>query len=85
MSPLAQLFAPPWGYVIAFVWGALWGSFYNVLIVFGEKRRASLIKPASHCLGCGTAIKAYDNIPIVSYLLLRGRCRRCKTRFQLKH
>jgi leader peptidase (prepilin peptidase)/N-methyltransferase len=82
---LEALFGPPVGYVLAFVWGALWGSFYNVVVVWGTGRRASLVRPASHCLACGTAIRAYDNIPLVSYLVLRGRCRACGERFSPRY
>jgi leader peptidase (prepilin peptidase) / N-methyltransferase len=82
---LETLFGPPVGYVLAFVWGALWGSFSNVMVVWGTGRRASLVRPASHCLACGTPIKAFDNIPLVSYLVLRGRCRACGARFSPRY
>jgi leader peptidase (prepilin peptidase)/N-methyltransferase len=84
-STLEVLFGPPVGYVLAFVWGALWGSFYNVVVVWGTGRRASLVTPASHCLECGAPIRAYDNIPLVSYLVLRGRCRDCGARFSPRY
>ena len=61
-----------------FVAGAVVGSFLNVCIhrlPAGE----SVVFPASHCPHCQTPIKPYDNIPIASYLLLRGRCRHCGT------
>jgi leader peptidase (prepilin peptidase)/N-methyltransferase len=82
---LATILGPPVGYVLAFVWGALWGSFYNVVIVYGEGRRSSIVRPGSHCLACGTPIRCYDNIPILSYLLLRGRCRACGARFSSRY
>jgi leader peptidase (prepilin peptidase)/N-methyltransferase len=82
---LETLFGPPVGYVLAFVWGALWGSFYNVMVVWGTGRRASLVRPASHCLECQTPIRAWDNIPLVSYLVLRGRCRACGARFSPRY
>ena len=82
---LQALFGPPVGYVLASVWGALWGSFYNVMVVWGTGRRASLVRPASHCLACGTPIRAYDNIPLVSYLVLRGHCRTCGARFSPRY
>lgn len=63
-------------YAVAFVFGALWGSFLNVCIVRLPARR-SVVRPASHCLRCGGRIRWYDNVPIVSYALLRGRCRAC--------
>jgi leader peptidase (prepilin peptidase)/N-methyltransferase len=58
------------------VLGAIVGSFLNV-VAYRLPRHESLITPASHCPGCGTPVKPYDNIPILSYLLLRGRCRSC--------
>lgn len=58
------------------VFGALFGSFLNV-VAFRLPRRESVVKPRSRCTSCGTPIKPYDNIPVVSWLLLRGRCRSC--------
>jgi leader peptidase (prepilin peptidase) / N-methyltransferase len=63
-------------YLIAFVFGAIIGSFLNVCIhriPLGE----SIVSPPSHGLFCGKPIKWYDNIPIVSYVLLGGKCRDC--------
>ena len=68
----------------AAVFGALWGSFANVVIVRWPKEQ-SVLRPASHCTTCGTPIKAYDNIPILSYLLLRGRCRACGAKFSPRY
>jgi leader peptidase (prepilin peptidase)/N-methyltransferase len=58
------------------VLGAIVGSFLNV-VVHRLPRHESLIAPASHCPSCGTPVRPYDNIPILSWLLLRGRCRSC--------
>jgi len=69
--------------IIALI-GAAIGSFLNVCIrriPAGE----SLILPASHCPRCLHPIKYYDNIPIVSYLLLRGKCRHCRERISLQY
>src|SRR6478609_3387211 len=63
---------------LAGVFGAIFGSFLNV-VAYRLPRHESLIAPASHCPRCGTPVKPYDNIPIISYLLLRGRCRSCST------
>jgi leader peptidase (prepilin peptidase)/N-methyltransferase len=63
---------------LAGVLGAVFGSFLNV-VVYRLPRHESLVTPASHCPGCGTPVKPYDNIPILSWLLLRGRCRSCGT------
>jgi leader peptidase (prepilin peptidase)/N-methyltransferase len=56
--------------------GAMLGSFLNVCILRWP-REESVIRPRSHCPGCGQLIAWYDNIPILSWLILRGRCRRC--------
>jgi leader peptidase (prepilin peptidase)/N-methyltransferase len=63
--------------VFVFVFGLIIGSFLNVCIVRipGGK---SIVLPASACVKCGAPIRPYDNIPVVSYLLLRGKCRKCK-------
>jgi leader peptidase (prepilin peptidase) / N-methyltransferase len=58
------------------VLGAIMGSFLNV-VVYRLPRHESLVTPASHCPGCGTPVKPYDNIPVLSWLLLRGHCRAC--------
>jgi leader peptidase (prepilin peptidase) / N-methyltransferase len=58
------------------VFGAMIGSFLNV-VVYRLPRRESLVRPASHCPSCGMGVKPYDNVPILSWLLLRGRCRNC--------
>jgi leader peptidase (prepilin peptidase)/N-methyltransferase len=56
--------------------GASAGSFLNV-VIWRVPRGESIVSPPSHCPRCGERIKARDNIPIVSWLLLRGRCRNC--------
>jgi leader peptidase (prepilin peptidase)/N-methyltransferase len=58
------------------LFGAMIGSFLNV-VVYRLPRRESLVRPASHCTACGVAVKPYDNVPLLSWLLLRGRCRNC--------
>jgi leader peptidase (prepilin peptidase)/N-methyltransferase len=60
----------------AALFGLIIGSFLNV-VAWRVPRRESLVKPRSKCPGCGTAVKPYDNIPVVSWLLLRGKCRGC--------
>lgn len=62
--------------VMAGLLGAAFGSFGNV-IVHRVPRGQSLSRPPSSCPSCGTRIRSIDNIPIVSYVLLRGRCRNC--------
>jgi leader peptidase (prepilin peptidase)/N-methyltransferase len=56
--------------------GAIIGSFLNV-VIHRLPREESIVLPASSCPKCHTAIKPYDNIPVLSYLILRGRCRAC--------
>lgn len=66
------------------VLGAVFGSFLNV-VAERLPRRESLILPASHCGSCGTPIKPYDNVPLLSWLLLRGRCRACDARISIRY
>lgn len=56
--------------------GAIAGSFLNV-VAYRLPRRESVVWPRSHCPNCGAPVRSRDNVPIVSYLLLRGRCRNC--------
>ena len=92
--PLAAVLEPllrgPGGHIVAAVLGAMFGSFANVCIVRwpptdDHPHGRSIIKPGSHCPSCGHAVRWYDNIPIVSYLLLRGRCRDCGTSFSPRY
>ncbi len=62
--------------VIAFIFGAIIGSFLNV-VAHRLPRRESLVAPGSRCPSCEEPIVWYDNVPIVSWLVLRGHCRRC--------
>ncbi len=66
------------------VLGALVGSFLNV-VVHRLPRRESLVKPPSRCPSCETAIAPYDNVPVLSWLALRGRCRHCKTAISARY
>ncbi|HEX2409648.1 MAG TPA: prepilin peptidase [Solirubrobacteraceae bacterium] len=63
--------------MIAAVLGAVLGSFLNV-VAYRLPRGESLSRPRSHCPGCLTPIRPYDNVPVLSWLLLRGRCRSCR-------
>jgi len=62
--------------LLAFALGAIVGSFLNV-VIHRYPRGESIVFPASHCPHCNTPIKPYDNVPVLSWLLLRGRCRAC--------
>lgn len=77
-------------YTFVFVLGALWGSFGNVCIYRMPPSKEfptgrSVVAPASHCFECGTNVRWYDNVPLLSYLWLRGACRDCKTRFSPRY
>jgi len=71
-------------YIISIIFGALVGSFLNVCI-FRLPNEESIIWPGSHCPHCKKPIKFYDNIPVVSYFLLKGRCRYCKGSISLQY
>jgi len=64
--------------------GMMVGSFLNVCI-HRIPRRESVVRPRSHCPECGNTIRSYDNIPILSYLFLRGRCRFCRAPISLRY
>jgi leader peptidase (prepilin peptidase)/N-methyltransferase len=63
-------------YIILFILGSLIGSFLNVCI-YRIPRNLSIVSPASRCPSCNTPIKPYDNIPVISFILLGGKCRIC--------
>lgn len=65
-------------HVLVLAWGAIWGSFANVAI-WRVPRGASLLWPGSQCPACGEPVRWFDNVPVLSYALLRGRCRVCDT------
>ena len=65
------------GYIFSFLFGAMIGSFLNV-VIHRVPNEESIVFPNSACPRCGKAIKAYDNIPIFSWLILGGKCRSCK-------
>jgi leader peptidase (prepilin peptidase)/N-methyltransferase len=70
--------------LIAFVFGSMLGSFLNVCIVRLPKGE-SIVSPPSHCPSCKARLLFYHNIPLLSYLLLRGRCRFCAERISPRY
>jgi leader peptidase (prepilin peptidase)/N-methyltransferase len=87
LEPLAT----SWGaYAFAVLLGLLWGSFANVCIYRwppseGFPRGRSVVAPGSHCFACQTPIRWYDNVPMLSWLWLRGKCRTCKAPFSARY
>lgn len=69
---------------IAFVIGLCIGSFLNVCI-YRIPEGKSIVSPGSTCMACNQPIRFYDNIPVISYLLLRGRCRNCHAPFSFRY
>ena len=81
MTPDTWLFI-----VIAALFGALIGSFLNVCILrWGAEPKESVVRPPSHCPKCGLGLRWFDNIPVVSWLVLRGRCRGCRARISIQY
>jgi len=70
--------------VIGAVFGAVIGSFLNV-VVYRVPRKLSVVRPPSACPVCGTEIRARDNVPLLSYLVLRGRCRQCHAKISARY
>jgi leader peptidase (prepilin peptidase)/N-methyltransferase len=70
--------------IYAGLFGAAAGSFLNV-VVWRLPRGGSIVSPPSHCPACGTRVRARDNVPIVSWLLLRGRCRTCEEPISIRY
>ncbi len=70
--------------IFLFLAGSAVGSFLNV-IIYRVPRNISIIYPPSHCPQCGNSIRWFDNIPLVSYLLLKGKCRYCKAKISFRY
>ncbi len=83
MPPFAEL---PWGVLVAtvFALGATIGSFLNV-VIYRLPRDQSIVRPASRCPTCEKPIAWWTNVPILSYLALRGRCFHCKARISARY
>src|SRR6185436_9895543 len=72
------------GYVFAGIFGAIIGSFLNV-VIHRVPNEESIVFPNSRCPSCGAVIAFYDNIPVVSWVLLRAKCRGCKQRISFRY
>ena len=70
--------------ILIFILGLIVGSFSNVCI-YRIPRNESIIYPASHCPKCRSRIQPFDNIPLLSFILLKGRCRNCKTKISIQY
>ena len=74
----------PFVQAYAFIIGLAVGSFLNV-IIYRIPNNKSIVKPRSKCTGCETQISWYDNIPVLSYVLLLGKCRNCKASISVRY
>ncbi|MGH9938105.1 MAG: prepilin peptidase, partial [Blastocatellia bacterium] len=74
----------PFYAITAFILGAIIGSFLNV-VIHRTPRGLSIIFPGSHCASCAAPIRVFDNIPLISYALLGGRCRSCQARISVAY
>ncbi|MCD4670170.1 MAG: prepilin peptidase [Actinomycetia bacterium] len=69
-------------YIVFFICGIVVGSFLGV-VIYRIPRKLSIISPGSYCPGCKTKIAFYDNIPLISHMVLKGRCRNCGAKISL--
>jgi leader peptidase (prepilin peptidase)/N-methyltransferase len=82
--PDLNLVPPAVGYAIAGVFGAIIGSFLNV-VIHRVPLEESIVFPNSRCPSCGAVIAFYDNIPVLSWVMLGAKCRRCKERISIRY
>ncbi|MEO1237351.1 MAG: prepilin peptidase, partial [Planctomycetota bacterium] len=73
-----------WALILLTVWGACVGSFLNV-VVYRLPAGLSVVSPPSRCPGCERKLAAYDNVPVLGWLWLRGRCRWCKMKISVQY
>jgi leader peptidase (prepilin peptidase) / N-methyltransferase len=72
--------------LVAALFGAVIGSFLNVCILrWGAEPKESVVRPPSHCPKCGIGLRWYDNVPVVSWIVLRGRCRGCRAPISIQY
>ena len=84
MDAFTDFLSTPAALAVAALWGAVWGSFFNVVIA-RLPHGQSIVRPASRCMACGTPVRAWDNVPVLSYLWLRGKCRTCGAHFSARY
>src|SRR6476469_8336478 len=84
LMPDLTLIPPVFGYIVAGVFGAIIGSFLNV-VVHRVPLEESIVFPNSRCPSCGAAIAFYDNIPVLSYVVLGAKCRHCKEHISFRY
>ena len=82
--PDLNLVPPFLGYIFAGIFGAIIGSFLNV-VIHRVPNEESIVFPNSRCPSCGAVIAFYDNIPVLSYVLLGAKCRKCKEHISLRY
>ncbi len=75
----------PFIFIAAFCFGAIVGSFLNVVILRLPSEGESIAFPASHCTSCMTGLHWYENIPILSFLVLRGKCKHCNEKISMQY
>src|SRR3972149_2456450 len=71
-------------WIAAALFGAVVGSFLNV-VIWGLPREGARLRPGSHCPACGAPIRWFDNVPLLSWLLLLGRCRACREKISARY
>jgi leader peptidase (prepilin peptidase)/N-methyltransferase len=84
MAESAAWLSSPFALAAAAVFGAIWGSFLNVCIARVPAGQ-SVVRPGSRCGACGAPVRPLDNVPVLSYLWLRGRCRACGAPFSARY
>lgn len=81
---MLEVIGPEVFYGFVMVFGLVVGSFLNV-VIYRLPRGESILFPGSHCPSCEAPVKPWDNLPVASYLILRGRCRACRERISLRY
>jgi Type IV leader peptidase family./Bacterial Peptidase A24 N-terminal domain. len=71
-------------YLLVFIFGTIIGSFLNV-VIYRVPRNESIVYPQSHCTKCKSELKPYDLVPILSYMILKGRCRYCDDKISIRY